>query len=96
MDGCECHGLLVFKLTMLTLHQLPCYESLDRWLPSRQFAHAILAGDEFEAIPGDPEIDLVPEPGHARDVEKRREEPETRQPPGHPTEGREACIDRAA
>lgn len=80
---------------MLTLHQLTCYESLDRWLPGRQFAHAVLAGDELEAISGDPEIDLVPEPGYTGKVEKWSEEPENRQPPGHPAEGGEASVDRA-
>ncbi len=86
----------LLKQTMLTTHQLPCYESLDRWLPGRQFAHAILAGDQLEAISGDPEIDLAPEPGHSGDIEERSEEPEDRQSPGHPAKGGEASIDRAS
>jgi len=43
-----------------------------------------MAGDELEAVAGDPEVELLPKLRYARDVKQRRNGPKQRQPPGHP------------
>lgn len=60
------------------------------------FTYAIFAGHQLEAIPGNPQIDLIADPGNAGKVEQGDDEPENGKSPGHPAECPEARIHRAA
>src|SRR5438045_4061273 len=57
-----------------------------------QCADAAMAGDEAEAVAGDPQVQALTQGRHPRQVQKRRQRPEERQTPGHPAERGEAVI----
>ena len=57
-----------------------------------QFTNAILAGHELITAFGDPQVDFIADPGNARKVEHRRDQPAKGQPPGHPAERSEAVV----